>query len=250
MGYYLSLGRPAGAVPPTLDEIQDALDRRPWIQQDPVDPTDPHRDEEHKVEGCYLWPGGTLQRCDEPPRSGRLTAPWVLARTSWGMEGGALRQVVVVLLEVAGELGMHLLREDGVRVQPDRLEGVLAEHQRGKRIVVGLFGSIETAQLGGSDDRRLLDRLAAECEVPCRSAIGHLLPGQRLAELPWSARTANVLRRAGLGTIAEVASLGEAEFLALPRSSEGVLAEVAATLGVAGLVFKGRRTGLPRIRPC
>lgn len=239
MGYYLTMGRPAGAPPPTLEEIQDALDRRPWIAQDPEDPTAPGGNRSFAGRS-YLLEGCWLLRCDEPPDGGHLVAPWLQARLSWG-ESRSLRQIIVVLLDLADELGMHLFREDRERIRWDDLAGVEAEHARGARVVVGLIGS--TRQPAPPDlqpgDRDLLDSLTAKGvgDLPRPSVMWHLQPEQPLAELVLSARTGHVLRLAGLRTLADVAALPEAEFLALPRATEAVRDEIAAHLRAAGLAF-------------
>lgn len=173
-----------------------------------------------------------------------MVAPWLLGRLSWG-ESRSLRQIVVVLLDLADELGMHLFSQDRERIRWDDLAGVEAEHARGSRVVVGLFGS--TRQPAPPDpqqgDRDLLDSLTARGVgyLPRPSVMWHLQPEQPLAELVLSARTGHVLRLAGLRTLADVAALPETEFLALPRATEVVRDEIDAHLRAAGLAF--RRTG-------
>lgn len=137
MGNYLSMGRPPGTTPATVEEIRAAFARRPWLEQRPPD----EHDSPDEIERDYLSDFGYLTWVDDHvAKPEGFSPPWLLIRLSWATGGAEYEDALSRLVDLADELGMHLCGPEGARISREDLPAVVDRHDRSG--IANLFGRV------------------------------------------------------------------------------------------------------------
>lgn len=132
MGYWVSLTRPDGSEPATLDQVRRVLNATPWLKL--ATEFDPDRRDE------WFLPTGFIMLVSGPDKSGHDRGPRLSCRLSWGEEN--MREVLTSLLDLADSLGMEVDDGHGL-ITRDAVDAAAQKFERVAGNVIGLVGRIE-----------------------------------------------------------------------------------------------------------